>query len=234
MFTVMDIKTAIPLHACVRLISNFSRVLAYLKSVEWKIFGHYLVGALPGFALGFFIFRELWKDLDLYDPFIKVVIGAYILMVTYRKKKKVSKEVPFSRFAILGLYSAPVSLLVGATGPILAPYFIRDDLKKETIVATKALCQSSVHLLKVIIFYFLFTMGAGEGEVNKYEDLMKPGVTLLCLLLAAVIGTVIGKKLMPKVSEAAFRKFYVVVLLIAGYKILIVDGIWGVIQTFVN
>ena len=47
---------------------------------------------------------------------------------------------------------------------------------------------------------------------------------------AAVVGTFIGKRLINKVSEENFKKYYFIVLNIAGLKILLFDGLWGVGQ----
>ena len=40
-------------------------------------------------------------------------------------------------------------MFVGATGPFIAPFFLRDDFEKEEVIATKAACQMVGHGLKI-------------------------------------------------------------------------------------
>jgi len=232
MYTVLPEKElVVPMHASVQLISNFSRVLAYIKNVHWKMLSFFLVGAVPGLVLGTVLLLRLLEHREEVTPYMMLLVGCFILIVTYRKKNKTKNDFPLERFVWLGSYAAPLSLLFGATGPVLAPYFMRDDLKKAGVVATKAICQFCVHFLKMIIFYYLFTIGAND-KILKYEDLLQPGTMLAFLLVAAIVGTFVGKGLNEKVSEERFKKMYVVVLNVAGFKILLVDGVWQIILRF--
>jgi uncharacterized membrane protein YfcA len=230
MFSVLPHMLVVPLHACVQLVSNFTRVLAYIKDVNWKILGFFLCGALPSLAIAAFVFKELYAQKDGIDPYMKTLVGLYILIVTYRKKNKQENKAPLYKFAILGTYAAPISLFFGATGPLMAPYFIRKDFHKEMIVASKAVCQFVVHMLKLGIFVWLWN--SEMGKLGAVEALKEPSKMLVFLLSATIMGTLVGKKLMKKVSEKHFRKFYVIVLNVAGFKILIFDGLWGLIQAY--
>ena len=48
MYSILPHMVVIPLHACVQLVSNFTRVLAYLKDVHWRILGFFTMGSVPG------------------------------------------------------------------------------------------------------------------------------------------------------------------------------------------
>ena len=55
-----------------------------------------------------------------------------------------------------GVLAGIATVFIGAMGPLIAPLFINDKLKKESVIATKAACQASGHLGKMPIFFFLF------------------------------------------------------------------------------
>lgn len=230
MYTVLpDMTLVLPLHACVSLTSNFTRVLAYLKSVNWKIFGYFTMGGIPGLVAGSFLLRELWEMREVATPYMMILVGCFILFITHYKSTKPKNDRPLSRFIILGTYAAPISLIFGANGAVIAPYFIRKDLQRDEIVATEAIIQFSVHFFKIGIFYVLWKMGTGEG-ISKYANISDSGIMVLSLVLAAIVGTFWGKHLNNKVSEQFFRKIFMIVLNLAALKILLLDGVWKLIS----
>ena len=99
----------------------------------------------------------------------------------------------------------------GATGPLLAPFFLRDDFEKENVIATKAACQFWLHLLKIPAF---LTLG-----FNYLEH----APLLVCLIVAVIVGTYGGKRILESVPPRWFViAFQVVLSTIAIY--LIVSG----------
>ena len=102
-----------------------------------------------------------------------------------------------------------LGIFVGATGPFLAPFFLRDDFDNEEVIATKAVCQTWIHLLKVPAFLALsFDYG--------------PYAPMLAALIAAVIGgTYFGKHLLKLISKERFVFWFQLVLaLLAIYLIV--------------
>ena len=68
---------------------------------------------------------------------------------------KINKAIEFKgKFIFIGGISSFLSLFVGATGPLTAPFFINSELNTESFIPTKVACQILVHLFKVIIYFF--------------------------------------------------------------------------------
>jgi len=101
-----------------------------------------------------------------------------------------------------------LGLLVGATGPFLAPFFLRDDLKKEQIVATKAAVQVTGHLIKIPAFLHL---GFNYTEGISF---------LLPMTIVTILGTKLGVHLLGKINVALFKKLFKGALLIAGFRLI--------------
>lgn len=194
----------VPLHGVAQLASNFTRTLVFLKHVVWRIF---LVYALPMVA-GVYGATLIWSGEKL--GWFKPVIGVFILaFLIWRRLNIKFRNIPNPWYAAVGLVAGFATVFIGATGPLIAPFFLRDDCDKEEIIATKAICQSWGHALKIPAFLALgfdFT----------------PHWSLLALLIAAVVlGTVIGKKLLGKLSREFFTVLYQSVLaLLALYLIV--------------
>lgn len=198
----------VPLHGIVQLTSNFTRTIVFLRHVIWRIF---LTYAAP-VTLGVWAATQIWSGDKL--GWFKPVIGIFILsFLLWRRFSPTLRNVPLWVYAPLGAVVGVLSIFVGATGPFIAPFFLRDDMAKEQIIATKAVCQSWNHVLKIPAFVAL-----GFDYLIHWE-------LLLPLAVAVMVGTVLGKKLLGKISREVFAMIYQSILaLIAVY--LIVSGVF--------
>jgi uncharacterized membrane protein YfcA len=108
---------------------------------------------------------------------------------------------------------------VGAIGPLIGPIFARRNFVKERLVATKAACQMIVHVAKIPAFLWLGTL-----EIERL------GMLTLVMGVMVVPGTLMGKAVLKKVTEAQFMGLYRAVLVIAGVKVLCYDGLWQLLR----
>jgi uncharacterized membrane protein YfcA len=103
-----------------------------------------------------------------------------------------SLKIPNSCFFFVGLISGILSLLIGSTGPFQAAFFVRDDIVKNEIIATKASMQLFSHLLKIPSFLFL------GFNYMAHWDLILIGI------VATIIGTRYGVSILERFSERIF------------------------------
>jgi uncharacterized membrane protein YfcA len=195
MTALLPAPVVVPLHGIVQLASNWTRTWAFRKHVRWPIFLAFIAPAVAGVAIA----ASIWADLKL--TWFKAWIGAFILLfLLWRRYKPKLRHPPIWSYALLGLAAGLLAIFVGATGPFLAPFFLRDDFENEEVIATKAVCQTWLHLLKIPAFLALsFDYG--------------PYATVLVALVAAVIGgTYFGKHLLSKISKDRFVFWFQLVL----------------------
>ena len=67
----------------------------------------------------------------------------------------------------LGAGTAVLTVLVGVTGPWVSAFFLRDDLSKEQVVATKAAIQTVGHVAKIPAFLPIYL----EARAPGYEPM---------------------------------------------------------------
>lgn len=218
--TFLSHGEAIPLHAFVQLFSNGTRVLVFLRNVDWPTLGRFSLGAAPGMVAGMFLLRAV-GEADEAEPWLKMLIGAYILAATYlpKPKKRGGGAGHWWDFVGLGLMAGVASLTIGAVGPLIGPMFIRRDFVKERLIATKAVCQLVTHVAKIPVFLALRDL-----------DVSRLGSIALVMILLAVPGTILGKRVVGLVREHHFVIAYRIGLTIAGLKVLLVDGAWGLLN----
>ena len=106
--------------------------------------------------------------------------------------------------------------LVGGTGALVAPFFLRDHWKKEHVIATMAAGQMCGHALKIIAFW-----------VNGYNVFARLDL-LVPMAIAATVGSLAGRRLGRLFSEARFRLLVRVILCLLAAK-LAWDGCSGLL-----
>jgi len=215
-FSFLRHAEAIPVHAAVQLVSNSTRVVAYLNSVDWRTVARFLAGAIPGGLVGGLLYWRFGQPQES-EPILKAVVGGYILVVLFLPKpaKRDTARHPWWDFPLLGVAAGGAALTVGAVGPLIAPLFVRRGFVKERLVATKAVCQACLHVLKIPVF-----MELGSFDWQRFG-------TLTLLMVAMVIpGTFLGRRMLKGVTETAFVRFYQLALFTAGCKVLGYDGLY--------
>ncbi|HPF40617.1 MAG TPA: sulfite exporter TauE/SafE family protein [Phycisphaerae bacterium] len=220
MFSVMDDATeVIPLHGAVQLVSNGTRALAFLPHVDFRTVVRFTLGTLPGIVIGYFLLQKFGKSPEA-QPYLRMLIGAYILIATFLPKPKKAEQsrMTWYDFPLLGFVTGAAALLVGATGPLIAPLFARRDFVKERLVATKAMCQMVTHVEKLIVFGLI---GIDFGRF---------GPILAAMIVAVIIGTYLGRAMIRKLSPELFVTLFKVALTLAGLKVLLIDGVWPLVK----
>ena len=206
----------VALHGVIQVVSNSTRTAVYRQHVHREILRQFSMGVIPGLGCAALIVFGLIQYFDITSAsefkvdFLKPLIGIYILWFLYlRKKTKLTSD---SLFFWMGGLSGLVTVFIGASGPLIAPFFIDRDLTKENIIATKAACQAMGHLGKMPIFIIFFGV-----------DYLQQWPVLLPLVVAVYFGTRIGKKLLGSLSPDLFKKLFKIALTLIAIRLVIVE-----------
>jgi uncharacterized membrane protein YfcA len=188
MTIVLAARDVVPLHGVVQMCSNLTRTIAFLEHVKWRLFGVYAPASVAGILMA----RAVWSDEQM--GWFKPAIGVFILaFLVWRRRSTKLRNLPMYAYLPVGVGVGFLTIFVGATGPFLAPFMLRDDFEKENVIATKAACQMWLHLLKIPAF---LSLGFDY----------RPHLPLLAVLVVAVIiGTYAGKALLTRMSSTWFN-----------------------------
>ena len=185
----LEPAVAIPVHGIVQLVSNGSRAYFLRQQVRWHAVWRFVWPLLPGGALGILLLAHVPASGS------RIAIGAFVLASTWCKSffsigqgSRAERALPLGG-ALVGFFST----LVGATGPLLAPFILALDLAAPSTIATLAACQVFQHASKVLLF------GLRGFDLGRY--------LLPCVLLSvcAIAGSAIGTRLLDRLPEKAFR-----------------------------
>jgi uncharacterized membrane protein YfcA len=215
MLLFMEPLVAIPLHGVVQLVSNSSRTWFQRSHVDWRITGRY---ALPLVPAGFVGLAIAWS---LSPPVARALIGVFVLVATWAPgwlligthPERIDRS---RRFFLLGAVVGTLNMTVGATGPLIAPFFLNLGLPRQALIGTKAACQALGHLAKIAIFGLAgFAFGAWLGP-------------LALLSAAVVVGTWLGSRILGHVSERVFVRLYRTVLTLVALRLVLWEGLAAV------
>lgn len=198
----LDLSVIVPVHGIVQLVSNTTRTIKLSEHVNTKI----LIPSIIGLPIGTFIATQIIRSIDNKEVFYFLIAGL-IFYVLFKPKKLPPLVIPFWSFGLLGIIVGILNPLVGATGPFMAPFYLRNDLSKEQIVATKASVQAFGHLLKVPAFLYLGF------------DYLAYGWMILLMIVGVVIGTQFGVRILKKIDEKTFRMIFKSALFISACRV---------------
>lgn len=173
----------IPLHGAAQLMSNTSRVLVQRKHINWTYIKPFLLGALAGGAL--------ITPLALYIPVPvgQLLLGLFILLATWKATwLKLSGWHP----ATSGGITTGLSLVLGATGPLVMSVMPKTSWERHMVVGTHGMAMTIQHGIKVIAFASL------DVSLIAYWPM------LLGIGIATIAGNLFGAKLLTHVPEHRF------------------------------
>ncbi len=204
MATVLDPMLVVPVHGAVQFVSNFTRTMRLWRNITWWIVALYA----PTMVVGAFLGLQLYRGSGM--PWFKPAIGAFVLaFLVWSRFKPKTLDVPRWAFPLAGLGGGFLTITVGASGPYLAAFFLRNDLERRQIVATKAAIQSFGHFLKIPAFLSIgFDYRAEAGLI-------------LPLLAGVIVGTFLGTHVLHRMSEEGFGLWFRAVLTVLAMRLLV-------------
>ena len=191
----------VPLHGVVQLGSNGFRGLLMFRSIVFSVVPAFLLGSLIGAVLGgqTVFALETW--------ILQLILGVFVLYATWAPGFRSSRPGP-AKFLGVGAVSGFVTMFVGGSGPLVAPFVSAAFSERQNVVATHATLMTFQHGFKVIAFGFLgFAFG--------------PYLPLLAgLLISGAIGTYCGRMVLDRLPEHLFRVTLRAILTLLALRLL--------------
>ncbi len=200
--TGMPPVVAVPLHAVVQMASNTSRVFAYWSHVRWRAAIVFCLGALPAP----FLVAPLVASVN--PDYVRLLMAGFIFWTLLPRAAKAMQLSERAAMGTAGVLNGGVGAVVGATGLLIGPFFLRSDWAKETTIGTLALCQSLGHAFKVAAFATV-----GFAMLDQLP-------LMLGMVVGVIAGTAAGRWLHRFVRDAAFRPLFRGILAVLAIKLV--------------
>jgi len=205
---------AVAMHGVVQLVSNVTRSYVFRTNIQSSIIRQYTPGALLGLFLSSIIIMILIIGFDVQSAkdikvdILKPLIGLFIIWFLFGRRPQISDKI--QNYFWVGAVSGISTVFIGATGPLIAPFFLKGNLSKKNIIANKAVCQAISHIGKMPLFVLFFSF-------DYFEKLP----VMIPLIIAVLFGTNLGKRILQFLPEKVFRLLFKGSLTIISLKLII-------------
>jgi len=190
----------VPVHGCIQLGSNTGRALVLRAHIQWPLIVWISIGAVFGVAVGG-VFAT-----SLPDHLFTAAIGVFIIVTAWLPQPRVVAESRLVQVVGGGIVAA-LSMVVGATGPLVAT-FIKGLADRRQLVATHATLMAVQNAFKVIAFTAL------GFAFSAYLPL------ILAMVISGFVGTALGSRLLLHVPEQVFRLAFKVILTLVALDLI--------------
>ena len=190
---VLPVDAAFVTHGLLQMVANGWRAVLHRRHVRWDIVGWY---ALASLIAGLIV--SLLSIVPS-KPILFLLLGL-VPWLTWLPQRWINLDVarPPQAF-ISGLAVTGLNLTAGVAGPLLDIFFVRTELTRHSIVATKAATQVFAHLAKIVVYGAPLVVGASIGA---------PPLWVFAIAIPlSMLGTYVGGMILDRMSDVNFKRW---------------------------
>jgi uncharacterized protein len=204
---VLPVQAAFVSHGILQLVANGWRTVLHRKHVRWDIVGWYALASL--IAAGVVSLLSFTPSKPLLFLLLGLVPGLTWLPQGWIKLDAARPGQAFlSGIAVTGL-----NLTAGVAGPLLDIFFVRTELTRHAIVATKAATQMFAHLAKIAVYGAPLFLSGGKG--------LPPAWVFALAIPLSMLGTFAGGAILDRMSDVNFKRWTRWIVTAVGVSYLI-------------
>lgn len=198
MVSVMPPGAALPVHGLIEGISSGIRWAVLRQHVDYRYLPGFVFGGAIGLLAG-------WPLIGLFsDQLLKLILGVFLLVTLW---------CPLAVFRLTAMGSGAITscltLVVGATGPLVTALLSRKLNDHRSVVGTQGACTVFQHWSKVVVFSLSgFTMAPYLGLI-------------VGLTVATIMGTLMGRFLLSAIPAKYLRAALRTVVTLLGIRLVL-------------
>ncbi len=190
---VLPVSAAFVTHGLLQLVANGWRAVLHRRHVAWRIVGIYAMGSLTaGVVVSLIALTPSKPALFL---FMGLLPGLLWLPKSWIKLDAARP----GQALLSGLMVTGVNLTAGVAGPLLDIFFVRTELTRHVIVATKAATQVFAHLAKIVVYGAPLIAAQGKG--------LPPWWVFALAVPLSMAGTAVGGVILDRLSDVNFKRW---------------------------
>ncbi|MFM2100686.1 MAG: hypothetical protein RLZZ366_2225 [Pseudomonadota bacterium] len=190
---ILPVSVAFVTHGILQLVANGWRAVLHREHLQWSILGWY---ALASVVAAFIVVLIAYVPSK---PLLFLSLGL-VPMLVWLPKQWVNLDAAKPLHALIsGFLVTGLNLSAGVAGPLLDIFFVRTNLTRHEIVATKAATQVFSHLAKIIVYGAPLLLRGQTGL---------PPIWLFALAIpASMLGTTAGGWVLDRMSDVNFKRW---------------------------
>lgn len=191
---LVSVATAMIIHGGIQMFANGYRAFLLRDAIDWRVFGHYCIGAAAGITALFFV---SWTP----DKRALYLLLGLTPMLVWLPKERLHLDIKRREHAIIAGFGVQgLNTLAGVAGPMLDLFFVRADMTRQQIVATKSVTQALSHFVKIAFWSVPIVTAAGWSA-------LPPWWLFAAAIPLSMLGTTLGKRVLERMNDIDFRKW---------------------------
>ncbi len=187
----LPVSAAFVTHGLLQMVANGWRAILHRRHIDWRIVGLYAGGSI---LAGIIVSAGAYAPTK---PVLYLLLGLVPGLVWIPKDVfRLDAARPVQAFAC-GVVVTTLNLTAGVAGPLLDIFFVRTEMTRHRIVATKAATQVFSHLSKVLVF------GAQLMAASKLGAI-PPVWVFAAAIPVSMLGTVLGGRILDRLTDKNF------------------------------
>ncbi len=191
---LVSVAMAMIIHGGIQMFANGYRAFLLRDSIDWRVFGYYCIGAAVGITALFFV---SWTP----DKRALYLLLGLTPMLVWLPKERLHLDIKRPDHAIVAGFGVQgLNTLAGVAGPMLDLFFVRAEMTRQQIVATKSVTQALSHLVKIGFWSVPIVTAAGWSA-------LPPWWLFAAAIPLSMLGTTLGKRVLERMNDVNFRKW---------------------------
>lgn len=199
------IHDAVPIITIANLSANVSRAAINRREIVFPVVGWFVLGTIPASMLGAWLFTVTPPDI------LTRLLG--VLLIALVIWRRMGLQPPRHRAAVwflpMGSAFGLLEGVLGTVGPLMAPFFLAYGLVRGSYIGTDALATVVMQSIKLSVF--------GRADLLG-PAILAAGFTLVPFM---ILGTLVGKRMLERISDRSFLVIVEVMLVAAGLNFLL-------------
>ena len=196
----LDFQSVLGITAIFHVSSNITKIVFFKHGFDKGLILKVGIPALVFVVIGAYFSKYIdVKKLEIGLAIFLIVTSLAFLLI-----KNLSLKPTTINSLLGGTFSGLMAGLIGTGGSIRGITLAAFNLKTEVFIATSAVIDLGVDSSRAVVYYM-------NGFVHYHDLYLIP-----FLIIASIIGTYVGKRILAKVSQQTFKNMVLVLLLITG------------------
>ena len=201
----LDFHSVLGITALFHVSSNITKIAMFRNGFDKSLVIYLGIPAVISVLIGAYFSKFIVSNGLEVALSIFLIVTSLVFLILKSISIKPSKK----NSVIGGILSGGIAGLIGTGGAIRGITLTSFKLKPEIFIATSAIIDLGVDSSRAVVYW-------SNGYVHKHDLYLIPG-----LIVASIVGTYIGKKLLTKISAEHFRVIVLVLVLITGVSSII-------------
>ena len=204
---LVPVSTAMIAHGMIQTVANGWRSWLLRQHIDYKIIVRYAIGSAVSIAL---LAGISWTP----DKQILYVLLGLVPFLVWLPQNRFNLDIRKPGLAVAaGVGVSGLNTIAGVAGPLLDLFFVKNNMTRQEIVATKSIAQVMSHLVKVVFWSSTLFLTAQPEHFPPYW-------LLILAVPLSMTGTWLGGLILARMTDVNFKRWMKILVTLIGFVFL--------------